>query len=282
MTLIDELFSIEREAAKDSPVHALDARIKLVVCICGLLAAVFVPYAVSPGILIPWNMWLSLAAIFALFVTLYLLSGAAITYYLTRLCLILPFGILVIVLQPFFFNPYYDVYHIIFSIGPVAAYWESLAFALALLAKLIISVSFIILLSATTTSQDLVNGAARMHLPKIMTTVLTLTIRYLYVFAAMFQKIMLSYSCRGFVRWGKGLPLKYRLNVIGNGAGTIFVRSLDQGERTYTSMCCRGYQQDETTIYIAPKPVEPFEWLFLIFTIAYLILFPVMIYLIFS
>ncbi len=278
MTLIDELFSIEQKAGKKSPVHGIDARIKLISCVCGLLVAVFVPYTVKAGELIPWNMWISLIVIFLLFATLYLLSGSALKYYFTRLCLILPFGILVIVLQPFFFNPYYDAYHIIISIGPVSAYWESLAFALVLLAKLITSVSFIILLSATTSSQDLVSGAARMHMPQIFATVMTLTVRYLYVFANMFRKVILSFSSRGFIHWGRGLPLKYRLNVIGSGAGTIFIRSLDQGERTYTSMHCRGYDRDEASIYIAPKPLNAFEWFFLLITIAYLISFPLIIY----
>jgi len=281
MTLIDELFSIEHEAGKSSPIHDMDARIKLIICICGLLAAVFMPYTGNSQSLIPWEMAIALVAIFILFVTFYILSGASLRYYLLRLCLILPFGIFVIVLQPFFFNPYYDTYHIIFTAGPISMYWESLIFAIALLAKLIISVSFIILLSATTTSQDMIAGATRMHLPRIFATVLTLTIRYLYVFANMFRKIILSYSCRGFEHWGRGLPLKYRLNVIGNGAGTIFVRSLEQGERTYTSMCCRGYSQDETSMYVAKKPINFFEWLFLIFSIGYTILIPVIIYLFF-
>ena len=278
MSLIDELFSIEREAGKDSIVHALDARIKLIFCLCGLLVAVFVPYSLHDGNMIPWNMWISLIVIYLLCLMLYFLSKASIKYYLTRLCLILPFGIFVVIFQPFFFNPYYDVYHIFFTIGPLSVYCESLLFALSLLAKLIISVSFIILLSATTSSQDLVNGAARMHIPVIFITALTLTIRYLYVFAEMFQKIILAYSCRGFLRGGRGLPLKYRLQTIGNGAGTVFVRSLEQGERTYTAMCCRGYVQDESAIYFAPKPINRFEWMFLIMTLGYLILFPILIY----
>ncbi|HJJ54457.1 MAG TPA: energy-coupling factor transporter transmembrane component T [Methanocorpusculum sp.] len=281
MTLIDELFSIEREAGKNSPIHDMDARIKLIICICGLLGAVFMPYTGTSQSLIPWETAIALLALFVLFTTIYLLSGATLRYYLLRLCLILPFGILVIVLQPFFFNPYYDVYHAIFTLGPVSMYWESLVFAILLLAKLIISVSFIILLSATTTSQEMIAGATRMHLPRIFATVLTLTIRYLYVFAEMFRKIILSYSCRGFEHWGRGLPLRYRLHVIGNGAGTIFVRSLEQGERTYTSMCCRGYSPEETSMYITKKPILAFEWLFLVFCIGFIVLIPLAIYLIF-
>lgn len=278
MTLIDELFSIEREAAKTSPIHSMDSRIKLIFCLCGLFAAVFMPYAVSPGELISWKQTAGLAAVFLLFIALYFLSGASWKYYLMRLCLIVPFGIFIIILQPFFFNPYYDSYHIIFTVFGISAYWESLVFALSLFVKLLISISFIILLSATTASQEMLNGAARMHIPRIVITVFSLTIRYLYVFAEMFQKIMLSFSCRGFNHWGRGLPLKYRLHVIGEGAGTLFVRSLDQGEKTYTAMCCRGYSED-SEVYVASKKINAFEWVFLACIVGYLILFPALIYL---
>lgn len=279
MTLIDELFNIEREAGKTSPIHSLDSRIKIIFCICGLFAAVFLPYSISAGELISWKQTAGLLAVFLLFIAVYVISGASLKYYLLRLCLILPFGIFIIILQPFFFNPYYQSYHIIFTVFGISAYWESLIFALSLFAKLVISISFIILLSATTTSQELLNGAARMHIPKILITVLTLTIRYLYVFAEMFRKIILAFSCRGFEHWGQGFPLRYRLNVIGEGAGTLFIRSLEQGERTYTSMCCRGYT-DDSNVYVAGKKIGAFEWVFLAVGILYLIFVPVMIYLV--
>lgn len=280
MTLIDDLFNIEREAAKTSPIHSMDSRIKLIACLCGLFAAVFLPYTIASGELISWKQTAGLAAVFLLFVALYFLSGASWKYYLIRLCLIIPFGIFIIILQPFFFNPYYDTYHIMFSIFGIHAYWESMVFALSLFAKLLISISFIILLSATTTSQEMLNGAARMHIPRILITVFSLTIRYLYVFAQMFQKILLSFSCRGFNHWGRGLPLKYRLHVIGEGAGTLFVRSLLQGEKTYTAMCCRGYTED-SSVYIAGKKINLFEWVFLAFVVCYLIFFPLAIYMMF-
>ncbi|HJJ47639.1 MAG TPA: cobalt ECF transporter T component CbiQ [Methanocorpusculum sp.] len=280
MTLIDELFDIEREAYKKSTVHALDARVKLVLCLAGLLATVLLPFTGSDAGIVPWKQIFAFAVIFLLFIALYVMSGASLRYYLVRMVVILPLALFFIILQPFFTNPYFTVYHVLFSIGPVHVYLESIVFGVSLFLKFIISLSFIILLSATTTMQDLVIGASRMYVPRIFTTAMTLTIRYIFVFARIFMKMQSAFSARCFYHAGRGLPLSYRLTTIGNAAGTLFVRALDQGERTYLAMCCRGYG-DESGMFVEKKPLSGYEWLFLAGGIVYLIFFPVSIYLLF-
>lgn len=272
MSLIDELFDIERESYKKSPIHSLDARVKMILCLLGLLVTVLIPYGAAEPF--------ALIVIFLLFAVLYLLSGAPLRYYIVRLLLIMPFGLFFIILQPFFPNPYYDVYHILvtFPLG-IHIYWESLIFGISLFFKFVISLSFIILLSATTTMQAMLDGASRLHVPQIIVVVMSLTIRYLYVFALIFQKIQSAFAARCFDGFDRKLPLRYRLQTIGNAAGSLFVRALDQGERTYLAMCCRGYA-DGTKVFHVKKPLHVAEWIFLIFGISYLIVFPVLIYLI--
>jgi len=280
MTIVDELFDIEREAYRQSPIHILDSRIKLIFCLACLLATVFLPYQTGDGI-IPWTLFFGLASLYLLFWVLYFLSGSSIRYYIVRILVLLPFGIFILILQPFFFNPYYNAYHILVSFPfGINIYWESLIFGFTLFLRFIISLSFIILLSATTTMQSLVQGAARMHIPRIMVTVLTLTVRYLYVFAQIFRKIQLAFASRCFQGTGKGLKLKYRLSVIGNAAGSLFVRALEQGERTYQSMCCRGYN-DDSSVFLVKRPITPYEWIFLTIGIGFIILVPVAIYTLF-
>ena len=116
MTLIDELFDIEHEAYRKSPVHSLDSRVKLILCLLGLLVTVLLPYVRIGDQIIPWPQVFAFAVIYMLFAGLYLLSGASIRYYIVRLVLIMPFGLFFILLQPFFGNPYYDLYHVIFSL----------------------------------------------------------------------------------------------------------------------------------------------------------------------
>ncbi len=281
MTLIDELFDIEQEAYRKSPVHSLDSRVKLILCLIGLLITVFLPYVRVGDQIIPWPQVFAMLVIYMLFWGLYFLSGASVRYYFVRLLLIMPFGLFFIILQPFFGNPYYDAYHVMiaFPFG-ITMYVESLIFGLSLFAKFVISLSFIILLSATTTMHGMLEGAARLHVPKLFVTVMSLTIRYLYVFALIFQKIQSAFACKCF-RWSdRHLPLGYRLNIIGNAAGSLFIRALDQGERTFTAMCCRGYDS-ESSVHYAKKPLDLAEWVFLVIGAGYIIVFPILVYLIF-
>lgn len=281
MTLIDELFDIEREAYKKSPIHSLDARVKMILCLLGLLVTVLLPYTRIGESVIAWPQIFAFAIIYMLFIGLYIMSGASIRYYLVRLCLIMPFGLFFIILQPFFFNPYYDGYHILFTFPfGVNVYVESLIFGISLFLKFVISLSFIILLSATTTMQKMTEGAARLHIPRIFVTTLSLTVRYIFLFGLIFKKIQSSFSSRCFISSGKGLPLKYRLTVIGNAAGSLFVRAIHQGEQTYTAMCCRGYSEN-SNMFTTKKPLVLTEWLFLFVGIIYVVMFPVLVYLIF-
>jgi cobalt/nickel transport system permease protein len=271
MSLIDELFDIEREAYRKSPIHVLDPRIKLIICLLGLLMTVILPYGTAElG---------AFLVIYMLFWGLYLLSGTSIRYYLLRLLLIMPFGLFFIILQPFLPNPYYDVYHVATMLPfGIKIYWESIFFGFSLFAKFVISLSYIILLSATTTMQKMLEGAARLHMPHIFVTVMGLTIRYLFVFALVFRKIQSAFAARCFNGFDKKLPLRYRLTVMGNAAGSLFLRALDQGERTYISMCCRGYSAEAKTYY-EEKPLGVAEWVFLIVSGGYLIIFPSLLYL---
>ncbi|MDD3046920.1 MAG: cobalt ECF transporter T component CbiQ [Methanocorpusculum sp.] len=281
MTLIDELFDIEHEAYRKSPVHSLDSRVKLILCLLGLLVTVLLPYVRIGDQIIPWPLVFAFAVIYLLFAGLYLLSGASVRYYIVRLVLIMPFGLFFILLQPFFANPYYDVYHVIFSLPfGVNIYWESLIFGLSLFAKFVISLSFIILLSATTTMQSMLEAASRLHVPRLFITVMSLTVRYIFVFALIFQKIQSAFACKCF-RWSdRRLPLGYRLNVIGNAAGSLFLRAMDQGERTYVSMCCRGYAAN-SAMHFPRKPLVIAEWIFLLFGAGYIVFFPALVYLVF-
>lgn len=270
MSLIDELFDIEREAYRTSPMHSLDSRVKLILCLLGLLVTVLLPYGKAE--------LFAFVVIYMLFWGLYLLSGSSLRYYLVRLLLIMPFGLFFIILQPFFPNPYYEVYHVAATLPfGIQMYWESIVFGLSLFAKFVISLSFIILLSATTTMQSMLESAARLRVPRLFLVVMGLTIRYLYVFALVYQKIQNAFAARCFNGFDRRLPLRYRLMVIGNAAGSLFLRAPDQGERTYAAMCCRGYSSSSSVFYSA-KPLHAVEWVFFVFGAGYLIVFPVLVY----
>ncbi|MFA6673516.1 MAG: energy-coupling factor transporter transmembrane component T, partial [Methanoculleus sp.] len=160
----------------------------------------------------------------------------------------------------------------------IEVYAESVRFASILLVKFLVSISFIILLSSTTRMQDMIEAAGRLGLPREFTLTLGMMVRYIFVFADMFGRIRTAMETRCFDPLDRTLPYRYRLHQVGYTVGTIFIRSYEQGERTYTSMLCRGYGAN-AGLYIGKKPLRAGEVVFFAATLAFIVLSTVLIYL---
>ena len=268
--MIDDLYFIEKYAYRTSIVHQLDARVKLLIALAAIVTIVAVPYST--------RVYELGAVLFALVAALWAASRLPPTVYLKRLALILPFGIFLVAFQVFVKNPYYDVFHTI-AVLPfgIEVYAESVEFASVLLVKFIVSVSFIILLSSTTKMQDMIEAAGRLGLPREFTLTLAMMVRYIFVFAEMFTRIRTAMATRCFDPLDRTLPYRYRLNQLGYTVGTIFIRSYEQGERTFTSMLCRGYGAN-AGLYVRKKPLRTRETVFFVMTLGFIVLSAVLIY----
>jgi cobalt/nickel transport system permease protein len=269
--MIEELFYIEKTAYRDSFVHDLDARVKILGMFAIIIAMVAVPY--SPLVF-------TVGLVFFVFIAaLWALSGLPWLVYAKRLVMVLPFGLFIIIFQIFFTNRYYSVFHVIADLPPgIHIYAESIEFAFILLVKFIVCVSAIILLSSTTKLQDMLEGAGRMGLPAEFALTFGMMIRYLFVFGYIFRKINESLTTRCFDPFDPALSYRYRMKQIGYTVGTIFVRSYEQGERVYTSMLCRGYGKN-SHIFLVKKPLRPTEWSFLVFCLIFVVVVPVTVWL---
>jgi cobalt/nickel transport system permease protein len=269
--MIEDLYYIEKSAYRDSVIHRMDARVKLLITLAVIIAIVAVPY--SPKVL-------SLGAIFlSFFAVLWICSRLSPVVYLRRLALILPFGAFLILFQIFLKNPYYEVFHPIITLPlGIEVYAESVQFASILFAKFIVSISFIILLSSTTRMQDLLDAAGRLGLPAEFTLPLGMMIRYLFVFADIIGKIRSAMDTRCFDPFDRSLPYAYRFRQIGYTIGMIFIRSYEQGERTYTSMLCRGYGSN-ARLHIAERRLGAGEASFFAGTLIFIVLATVIVYL---
>jgi cobalt/nickel transport system permease protein len=265
--MIEELFYIEKSAYRDSPVHRLDARVKILAAFALIIAMVAIPY--SPVVF-------PIGCIFFLFFTmLWGFSRLPVGIYLKRLLMVLPFGIFIIFFQIFFTNRYYPVFHVIANLPfGIHIYAESVEFSAILLVKFVVCVSAIILLSSTTKLQDMLEGAGRMGLPAEFALTLAMMIRYLFVFGYIYRKVNEALITRCFDPFNNALPYRYRLRQLGYTIGTIFIRSYEQGERVYTSMLCRGYGKN-SHVFIGKKPLLPGEWVFLFSSLILIVAVPV-------
>ncbi|EHQ35748.1 cobalt ECF transporter T component CbiQ [Methanoplanus limicola] len=268
--MIEELFNIEKMAAGTSPVHRLDSRVKIILAFSVIIAMVAYPYSRDvfyPGI-----------AFFLIFISLWFISGLTVKSYLKRLIMVLPFGIFIIVFQIFFKNSYYGTFTPVIDLPlGIYIYAESIEFASILLVKFLICISFIILLSSTTTMQDILKGARRLGLPPEFALVIGLMIRYLFVFAEIYNKIKNVFETRCFNAFDWNLPHKYRLRVLSYAIGTLLLRSYEQGERTYLSMLCRGYSKD-TYVHLKKKSLKKTELLLVAGSLLIVVLIPAVTY----
>ena len=107
--------------------------------------------------------------------------------------------------------------------------------------------------------------------------VIGLMIRYLFVFAEMFGRVMNVFETKCFNSFDRSLPYKYRLKILGYTVGTMFIRSYEQGERTYISMLCRGYSKD-SYLHVSKKEIKPAEWIIVCIALMFIIMVPLVGY----
>jgi cobalt/nickel transport system permease protein len=269
--MIDELYDLEHVTYRDSPVHRLDARVKILICFACIIAVVAFPYSTQ--------VYLLGGVMLLFFLCLWVFSYLPPLVYLKRFLVILPFGFFIIFFQIFFENPHYSSFHAILDLPfGIHVYAESVEFATILGAKYLICISFIILLSSTTAIQDLLEGAGRLGLPPEFALVLGMMVRYLFVFAGMFNRVINALETRCFDIFDSSLSYTYRIRQMSYTIGSIFIRSLEQGERTYTSMLCRGYGKD-SYIFLSKKPLRSMEWILLAVSFIFIVAASVGIYL---
>jgi cobalt/nickel transport system permease protein len=269
--MIEELFQIEKHAYKDSYIHRLDARVKIILAFAVIIAIISVPYS---------TMVYTVGAIFfVFFIFLWSLSRLSPLIYLHRLIEIVPLWGIVIFFQIFLKNNYYTDYHAILTLPfGIAVYSESITFAFILLVKFLISISFIILLSSTTKLQDMLEGGTRLGLPADFALVLGMMIRYLFVFGYIYRKVNESLATRCFDAFDTALSWRYRIRQLGYTIGTMFIRAYEQGERVYTSMLCRGYGRN-SFLFVTRKPLKRGDLAFLSFSMVFVIAIPITVWL---
>jgi cobalt/nickel transport system permease protein len=269
--MIEELFHIEKQAYRDSFIHRLDARVKIILAFTVIIAIVAVPYSVM--------VYTVGGIFFVFFMGLWILSQLSPVVYIRRLAEIIPLWGIVIFFQIFLKNKYYTEYHALLTLPfGIAVYHESVTFAFVLLVKFVISISFIILLSSTTKIQDMLEGATRLGLPADFALVLGMMIRYLFVFGYIYRKVTESLVTRCFDAFDRKLPYRYRIRQLGYTIGTMFIRAYEQGERVYISMLCRGYGRD-SYLFVKKKPLRQGDLVFLTLSMMIVLTVPVIVWL---
>jgi cobalt/nickel transport system permease protein len=105
----------------------------------------------------------------------------------------------------------------------------------ALLCKVTLGVIAGLTLAATTEPRDIIAGLEG-KLPKQIVQIMATMVRYLDVTSDQMRRMRIARESRGFVaRNPRHWP------VLAQGAGTLFIRSYERGERVHLAMLSRGY-----------------------------------------
>jgi cobalt/nickel transport system permease protein len=121
------------------------------------------------------------------------------------------------------------------------------------LTKASIGATTSILLAATTEIPRLLDGMARLHVPRVLTLIAAFMIRYLELTANELGRMRTAMAARGYdPRW------LWQMRPIAASAGALFVRSYERGERVHAAMLARGYTGTMPIIHARPASLR--EW----------------------
>jgi len=222
---------IDRFATGDSVIHRLDPRAKLIVVLVFTALVVSVPKyevaALFPYAVLP----------FALLV----FGEVPFGYAAWRLLVVSPFVLFVAI-----FNPLYDSHPVLVQFGP-RVFWVrgGVLSCLNICGKFVLTFGALVALVSTTRFSDLLRAMAWFRLPKLFLVELSFLYRYLFVLVDQVQRMKRARDSRGV---GAG-RLRWRLKATGGIIGSLFVRTLERGERIHAAMASRGFDGTVRTLH---------------------------------
>ena len=235
-----ELFQdIQRKAAGTSPIHGLDARVKLLSVLIIIVFAVLTKNF-SNLLLLEFFLLLLMAV-----------SHLPPLYVGKRLLLILPFGGFMA-----FFQPFIRPGEVMWSFYWIQATYEGIIFGTMLFLRVLVCVSAVILLSSTTPLNELFRALRRFRVPTIFIALLDMMLRYLGLCFESLHMMLTAQKARGF-RWRRNSSgYRFVLRTAGNTLGTFFAKSMDRSERVYESMIARGYRSESSYSFDRKKSLR--------------------------
>ncbi|MFI9404370.1 cobalt ECF transporter T component CbiQ [Nocardia sp. NPDC052316] len=202
-----------------SPAHRAPAEVKIV---CAVLA-VFAVVATPRELLWPFGCYaLGLVA-------LWRWTGVPLRWIAPRLLIELPFVVLAVLLPFAAGEPRTTFLGLSLSTTGLYAAW-------GIVAKGTIGVGVSLTLAATTTVRELPAGLSRLRVPGMIVTIVVLMLRYVDLLLEEAGRMRLARISRG------DDPRTLRqAGATARGAGTLFLRSYERGERVHLAMLSRGF-----------------------------------------
>ncbi len=214
----------------DSPLHELDARVKLFLTLAFILSVSLAPVGAWPVYILLFTLALSAS----------ILSELGVRFVMGRAFLAAPFVLAALpVLVTVRGTALFAISLGRFSVSITAPGMERF---LSIALKSWLSVQMAVLLTSTTSLTELLVAMRALRLPRLLIAVLGLMWRYLAVLVDEALRMMRARESRSASWQGAGGgSLLWRARVTGAMAGTLFLRGYERSERIYNAMLARGY-----------------------------------------
>jgi cobalt/nickel transport system permease protein len=210
---------LDRLSYRDTVVHRLDPRAKVVATLLFVVAVVSFPkYEV-----------LALLPFFLFPVLIGALGDIPAGFIAKKVVAVSPFAVFVGIL-----NPLIDPSTVPIAPGvAVSAGWVSFA---SILVKFALTISAALLLIATTSFPGICRGLRRLGLPALFVSQLLFLYRYLFILVEETVRVVRGRDMRSFGKRGTGARVFVRI------VGTLFLRTVERAERVYGAMLARGFR----------------------------------------
>jgi cobalt/nickel transport system permease protein len=235
---------------RSSPIHRLDPRIKLVLAVAFILTNALLPFAAWPFYIL----------LFALVLSVEVLSNLGVGYVLKRSSLALPF---VLAALPLIFTlPGTTLFSLTVGSWQISVSLQGLERFISISIKSWLSVQAAIVLAASTSFPDLLVAMRALHIPQLLVSVFGLMWRYMFVLVDEASRLLRARSARSGQSdkpaTKTGGSLSWRARVTGGMAGSLFLRAFERSDRIYMAMVSRGYDGE---VHALPLPqVQPIQW----------------------
>ncbi len=251
---------VERIAIKDSVIHSLDGRVKLITL---LLVIVFAVYTTQLVVLAILELYL---------VTLLLLSRNSLKHSFLRVLIIIPFGGSIAILQPFVHGG-----TVLYTL-PLGIHitYQGVMFGLLLLSRLVVTLTCIVLLSSISPMQEVAESFRRLGMPRDFSMIFSLFIRFLFLFYEELGKITHAQTSRNFDIFSKKTAYMWRLKMVAYTVMMMFLKSYERGESVYLSMASRGFSDKSQLYSLTKKEIDLNEYSFVITSLVLIVCLQIM------
>ncbi len=242
--------SLDPYRPRASVVHTLDPRVKF-----GLTLAFIVTTALTPP-----GAWPIYIVLGALALAAILFSELGVGYVFSRALLALPFALAAL---PTLFTTAGTPLLTLTTPFSIQLTLEGTARFASIVVKAWLSVQMAVVLVSSTPFPDLLLAMRALRIPRLLTAIVGLMWRYLFVLADEALRLLRARESRSAApRDGQerrvGGSLIWRARVTGGMVGNLFLRAFDRADRIYAAMLARGYDGEVRTL--SRPPLRAGQW----------------------